>query len=204
VTRTLPGHGSCRHRFYGLNCRDYEQILTDTQQRCELCGVGPRGNTYGKLFIDHDPSVGQWAVRGLLCHRCNSLIADKPGWGVVLPAGTEGYLANPWFKRKLAEAGATLEGPLEPLEGGKFTDTWGYRWEKYSGEWRCSCSRIKWSTWKQIMHRLGPYAITITDPGQLSAHLDDLPALVQIIRSHMNPQQLQALVRLLSQEESPS
>jgi hypothetical protein len=204
VTRTLPGHDSCRHRFYGLNCLDYEQILADTKQRCELCSASPRGNTHGKLFIDHDPAVGQWAVRGLLCHRCNSLIADKPGWGVTLPAGTEAYLANSWFKRKLAETGTSLDGPPEPLEGGRFRDTWNNRWEKSRGEWICMHARIKWRTWKQIMYRLGPYAITITDPGYLAADLNDLPAFANALRSHMKPEQLQALVGLLQQEESLS
>ncbi|MEU7831323.1 endonuclease domain-containing protein [Nonomuraea sp. NPDC049129] len=164
VVRTMPGHINCHHRFYGLNCRDYEQMLVATGQRCEICGVPPQGNTSGKLFIDHENKLGLWAVRGLLCHRCNSLNAERPGWNVVAPAGSDRYLANPWYRRRLAELGMSDEPPAEPPPSAVVRDSHGGLWIHARGEWRTKRSRTRGRDWSRLVDQFGPIGLTITLP----------------------------------------
>lgn len=52
---------------YGLSMDDYESILAKQKGICAICGTPP-----GKrpLSVDHCHDTG--AVRGLLCHACNT------------------------------------------------------------------------------------------------------------------------------------
>jgi hypothetical protein len=56
-------------RVKGLTPSDYDEALTAQGGRCAICGTDDPGN--GKAWhIDHDHLTG--AVRGLLCHNCNT------------------------------------------------------------------------------------------------------------------------------------
>ncbi|MFD1546942.1 endonuclease domain-containing protein [Nonomuraea guangzhouensis] len=164
MIRTLPGHANCHHKHYGLSCATYEQMLQESGQRCEICGTAPQGNTSGKLFIDHENALGTWAVRGLLCHRCNSLNANRPGWNVTAPEGSDRYLANPWFHRRLAELGISADAPAEPPPGALVSDSLGRTWSYSRGSWHTKRSRIRGSAWADLVDQFGPIGLTITLP----------------------------------------
>lgn len=163
-TRTLPGHKNCHHKHYGLSCDLYEQMLTESGQRCQICGCGPQGNTSGKLFIDHENAVGTWAVRGLLCHRCNSLNANRAGWNVTAPEGSSLYLANPWYRRRLAELGISADPPAEPDPSAQVHDSLGRLWVHRRGAWCTKRSHIRGHTWADLVDQFGPIGLTITFP----------------------------------------
>jgi hypothetical protein len=60
-------------QLYGLSKREYEALLLEQQGRCAICHVED------SLVVDHSHSTG--AVRGLLCHACNTalgLMRDDP------------------------------------------------------------------------------------------------------------------------------
>lgn len=96
--RTDYGHGSgpsgaCLHAtVYGLTCAQYEEMRDRARDCCELCSTpGPR-TARGALVIDHFEGVGVRFVRGLLCDRCNALMARHDGtapWGPSTQARAE-------------------------------------------------------------------------------------------------------------------
>lgn len=51
---------------FGITPEDYEDMLTDQNGGCAICGVA---STRRRLDIDHDHETGK--VRGLLCEKCN-------------------------------------------------------------------------------------------------------------------------------------
>jgi hypothetical protein len=99
-TRTLPAHESCNHLLYKLSCADYEALLARCGNRCEICGVRGEDAPRRKLFIDHDHRYGLYAIRGLLCARCNILMRDVDRCRRTDDRAT-GYLANAWFMWRL-------------------------------------------------------------------------------------------------------
>lgn len=52
---------------YGLTMDDYESILASQKGVCAICGMPPGRRP---LSVDHCHDTG--AVRGLLCHSCNT------------------------------------------------------------------------------------------------------------------------------------
>ncbi|CAM3456748.1 endonuclease domain-containing protein [Stackebrandtia soli] len=85
-------HETCRHEFYSMSCDEFEQLIQRANDRCEICSVPSHATKHGKLHIDHDARLGNWAVRGLLCSRCNTLLAN----GTVFRPEAERYLGNVW------------------------------------------------------------------------------------------------------------
>lgn len=67
-----------RERFrrkYGITIAEYEQMLTSQQGLCAICRKPDAGWNRGNVMVvDHDHVTG--AVRGLLCHWCNSLLGQ--------------------------------------------------------------------------------------------------------------------------------
>lgn len=55
-------------RRYGLTPADVAKMLADQGGVCAICGEVPK-----KLRVDHNHKTGK--VRGILCHRCNLMIA---------------------------------------------------------------------------------------------------------------------------------
>lgn len=70
-------HAKERHRWtsrrhalskkYGLSTVQYEELLSKTAGRCEICDAPPLPHRFH--HIDHDHTTG--AVRGVLCTDCN-------------------------------------------------------------------------------------------------------------------------------------
>ncbi|WP_405759520.1 endonuclease VII domain-containing protein [Streptomyces sp. NBC_01420] len=88
--RTDYGHdngnaGTCRHATaYGLTCTQYEAMRDRARDCCELCATPGPETGRGALVIDHFSSKKVSFVRGLLCDRCNALMARHDGtapWG---------------------------------------------------------------------------------------------------------------------------
>ncbi|MFR9789054.1 endonuclease domain-containing protein [Streptomyces sp. MB22_4] len=87
-------HASCYHTRYVLTCTEYEDLLRYADDHCMLCQAKrPAGRS---LNIDHDHALGPWAVRGLVCDRCNQALryvdaGEKPDWLRI-----RHYLDNAW------------------------------------------------------------------------------------------------------------
>lgn len=96
----MTHHATCQHERYRLTCDDYDALWDHSGGCCELCGTPATNTPDGKLFIDHAGAYGFFAVRGLLCSKCNSLMGyiDR---GEKRDPRTIGYLANAWFVRVL-------------------------------------------------------------------------------------------------------
>jgi len=95
-----------RHRAYNMTCEQYADLRAFTAGRCNICGIRER-YAARSFYIDHDHELGMWAVRGLLCPRCNTVI-EVPS-GLVGPE-VDDYLANPWHAR----AGLSAPAPAKP------------------------------------------------------------------------------------------
>lgn len=72
---------------YGLTLEDYRSMHEAQGGKCMVCGEHETAVRRGKILplsVDHDHSKsGRSAVRGLLCHKCNSGIAHferVEGW----------------------------------------------------------------------------------------------------------------------------
>lgn len=74
--------------LYGLAWKDYEKMLAEQKGSCAICGGGPR--TFNFLSVDHCHATGK--VRGLLCERCNLLLANVQDDPAILLRAVE-YLA---------------------------------------------------------------------------------------------------------------
>src|SRR5690606_24422949 len=132
-SRTLPAHENCNHTKYWLTCEQYEELIAACGNRCQTCGLPGYDNPpHRKLFIDHDYGYGIWAVRGLLCGRCN----NKLKWGEPAPEWATNYLADPWFKRAFAEMGVSIERQTEPPVGSYFDSPRGTRWVRTANHWQ--------------------------------------------------------------------
>jgi len=77
---------------YGIDNQDYEVLLKAQGGKCAICG----GRRPYYLHVDHDHSVRskRRSVRGLLCKRCNNLLARVRDDVALLGKAAE-YLASP-------------------------------------------------------------------------------------------------------------
>lgn len=98
-------HETCRHEFYMLDCAEFERLIQRADDRCEICRISGAATKHGKLHIDHDSQLGDWAVRGLLCSQCNTRLAVD----VVFSPEARAYLATPW--RTIADRERVLFPP---------------------------------------------------------------------------------------------
>lgn len=96
MTHAKPPKSPCAHRRYRMSCDEYDALVERAGARCEICRRAGEDTGHGYLVIDHDDRVGIWAVRGLLCSRCNLQVAY-----LRLPADeTNAYMANAWYLRE--------------------------------------------------------------------------------------------------------
>ena len=61
-------------RRYDMNQDDYNQILTEQNNCCAICGTTKPGARRKHFMIDHCHTTGK--VRGLLCKSCNIAIGE--------------------------------------------------------------------------------------------------------------------------------
>ncbi len=151
---TLPDHVSHRHSWFGLSCGEYEALLAACGQRCQTCSVRSVEAPMSRLVIDHDGSVGNWAVRGLICQPCNAWLRyDRPD-----PEWALGYLADPWYLRMLAEHGLTADPP-EPSVS-RVLDFFDKPWRRYPTGWSTGHPRRIPLTWQGLVQMFGPRNLT--------------------------------------------
>ena len=56
---------------YGISPEEYEELSALQDHLCEICRC-EQGHRRKELYVDHDHKTG--AIRGLLCHNCNSIL----------------------------------------------------------------------------------------------------------------------------------
>ncbi|MEU4558579.1 endonuclease domain-containing protein [Actinoplanes sp. NPDC023936] len=160
--RTLPAHIDCTHRRYRLTCAGYEELIQRSGARCEACKKpahaedNGRRQIPGRLQIDHDHELGMWAVRGLLCQRCNSTI-DREGVGPRLAP----YAAKAFYLLILARHGITNLAPAEPPFGAKVLDFAHRPWRRTPHGWVAEHNQA-WHlesvvTWNFLVRNSGPH-----------------------------------------------
>ena len=82
------------HWDYQLTCEDYSTLTRVAEGRCGRCD-----RELPKPCIDHDYGIGKHAVRGLVCHSCNSIISKiEMGWRPLDELTTQ-FLLNPFHDR---------------------------------------------------------------------------------------------------------
>jgi hypothetical protein len=59
-------------RTYGIGIVDYEAMLEEQGNCCDICGINAEHVSHQQLHVDHDHDSG--AVRALLCGSCNRAI----------------------------------------------------------------------------------------------------------------------------------
>ncbi len=67
---TLAHRKWCIKNTYGLTLKQYDQMLDAQDGTCKICNKVNRDGR--RLYIDHNHETNE--VRGLLCHKCNSLL----------------------------------------------------------------------------------------------------------------------------------
>lgn len=151
------GHDRCKtHQTYALTCDQYDELRARCGDSCEICGRPAAQSGWGKLAIDHYATVGQWAVRGLLCTDCNLNMRR-------MPAGDERlqhYIDSAWYLIALDRAGISLgdypEPPLRAIVG----EPAGKHWKRVKAGWmRFDPYRHVVSvpeTWDRLIYRYGP------------------------------------------------
>ena len=73
---------------YGITIETYESMLEEQGHKCAICGNADSGRSNtDALAVDHDHRTG--AIRGLLCHPCNSGIGLLKDDATVLTAAAE-------------------------------------------------------------------------------------------------------------------
>jgi len=60
-------------KLYGLSVDEYEQMYSDANGCCQVCGISEQENNK-RLAVDHNHNTGK--VRGLLCGKCNTALGQ--------------------------------------------------------------------------------------------------------------------------------
>jgi hypothetical protein len=100
---------SCQHDLYRLSCEEFEALRRRADGKCEICRIPEAETPRGLLCIDHDGRYSWWAVRGLLCDKCNALMSRiDNGERKGDPRATAYYL-NAWFLRVIKNRGDAVQ-----------------------------------------------------------------------------------------------
>jgi hypothetical protein len=135
-----------------LTCEQYDLLYARSDGDCEICGGRPDGP-----IVDHDPQVGQWAVRGLLCFDCNIGIGYDGGLDPDIRVRT--YLANPWH---LTFGVAAQEQPEPPC--GASVKAFRHEWLHGVDGWhRLDRDMPERRTWVRLNRHYGPHNLVAND-----------------------------------------
>lgn len=158
----LAGISTCRHKDYLMTCEQFDDLLKRSEQRCEICRRYGVDTSHRQLYIDHDVYRDMWAVRGLLCGRCNSMLEHEKHF---VPEVAD-YLAASWWKALLATLSVN-ESPAEPPLKTVVHAGQACHWERDRKGWFCTCGRHRhrssWQrrTWRELLRSFGPHRIRI-------------------------------------------
>lgn len=156
IAHQRPRKSGCGHKLYGLSCQDYDRLVAYAKGSCQICGAKPDQTGHGFLVVDHDDTVGQWAVRGLLCQDCNSSLpmGSTPPWAAD-------YLAQPWWKLEFARQGASAEPAPEPPIGST-VGAHGLNFRHEADGWKHVASFGGTPrTWEELNRRYAPHRIEV-------------------------------------------
>ena len=121
----------CHHRScHKLSCDEYDALRERAAGRCEICGITEAETPRGSLVIDHYTQGDNWYVRGLLCDKCNAVMAcydGKKPWGEnrKWEAKAAEYVAKSWHRpddpprERRVVVSFSVEGPLHKAAAGK-------------------------------------------------------------------------------------
>ncbi len=163
-----PRAGLCKtHRHYAMDCETFDALWKRAHGRCEICDVRPEHTPHGVLHIDHDPLVGHWGVRGLLCSRCNSSLHHA----IHDPKRVARYMADPWWKHILDAYGVPAEGIPEPGIGAVVAVGQVLKWRRTRRGWE-QMTNLHWKRgrierWSIIATYSGPHRVRVVS-GQLA------------------------------------
>lgn len=90
-------HPSCYHVGYSLSCNEYDDLIRIASGCCRLCSTPTT-----PLYIDHDHTLGNWAVRGLVCHRCNQSLRHVEAGNRPPTVEVTNYLNSAWHLTQAA------------------------------------------------------------------------------------------------------
>lgn len=66
----------CTHYdVYDLDCDEFERLYARAEGCCEVCRTPEADTPRGKLVIEHYHHGDLWFVRGLVCDKCNRVMA---------------------------------------------------------------------------------------------------------------------------------
>ena len=80
VERVKKNHNPSRSRQlhlkrkYGLTFAEFDKMLTEQNESCEICKSSVAGGKSNRFMVDHDHKTGR--VRGLLCKSCNIALGE--------------------------------------------------------------------------------------------------------------------------------
>lgn len=83
----------CQHRIYGMTCEQFDALEARAGGKCEICTT-----PMAKLNVDHDHDEAWWAVRGLVCPKCNAHMRRVDSGERVAEGATAAYLADPFWR----------------------------------------------------------------------------------------------------------
>lgn len=162
MSRRHPRAGLCStHRNYLLDCDGFDALWKHARGKCQICLVPPEHTPHGVLHIDHDPAVGHWGVRGLLCSRCNSTLHLT----CLDPKRVAAYLADPWWGHILKAHGVPREGIPEPAIGAIVRIGTNLSWQRTERGWE-RLSNHHWrrgqiEPWRLIATSYGPHRVRV-------------------------------------------
>ncbi|MFD6565352.1 endonuclease domain-containing protein [Micromonospora profundi] len=156
--------GCIPHKRYLLRCEEYDDLLARSANRCEICRDDASREPWGKLAIDHDHSLGLWAVRGLLCHNCNRRLDQMARDGV---SAAVAYLGDAWYLRQ----GWPLSVPPEPGIGYRVMIPRRKTWYRHEDAWHRVDARPNLPDdhlirdWPELVHLAGAHNMLLLTPG---------------------------------------